>query len=75
MTSCSNCETAIEFPTMNEFTAHCVSCKARALAAIGGSHEPDVTRRLFGDALREGVKHLERWESIIRAKKAQKATT
>lgn len=70
--SCSSCHRALREPRINEFTAGCGSCRARALAAIGAHEESRDSGRmtpqyrgaldkLFGDGWQVGNQLTKDW--------------
>jgi len=77
--TCTACERSKADPINDRhWTAHCLSCKARALAAIGihsdaveiGQISPayrGTLERLFGDQWRLGHAKVSEWHSRIRA--------
>jgi hypothetical protein len=70
--TCPSCERAENDPRCDEFTAGCVSCKARALAATGAHlesaeakqmtlHYASVLKSMFGDGWKEGNTLVKAW--------------
>lgn len=78
--TCKHCRDAEEQddPTRDPFTAHCRSCKARALASIGAHvesqemgaitpHYRSVLERIFGDDWKQGHELVRTWGRRITA--------
>lgn len=70
MTTCPACLTAEQKPRTDAYRSGCVSCEARALAAIGGG--ADSFGRLWADPQRlaEGRREFERWAGALRRERA-----
>ena len=75
--TCKSCQLAQRTPRSAEFTAGCMSCKARALAGIGGhlaSKEAgrvlpnyrDTLERLFGADWTQGAQMVKEWALSIK---------
>ena len=75
-TRCADCQAAESAPRSDAFTAGCMSCKGRALAAIGAHlesrdakqmtvHYMSVLKRIFGDNWKEGAAMVKAWGEKI----------
>ena len=77
---CSSCTDARSDPTRDYYSAHCVSCQARALAVTGnrealmtdpiGHEQGAVMLRLFGESWRDSLGTVRWWISRIRQREA-----
>ena len=78
--TCADCQAAESAPRSDAFTAGCMSCSARALAAIGAHlesaeqkrmtiHYISVLKSMFGDGWKQGAEMVKAWgEKIDRMK-------
>ena len=75
-TRCADCQAAESAPRSDAFTAGCMSCSARALAAIGAHlesrdakqmtvHYLSVLKQIFGEGWKDGAALVKVWAERI----------
>ena len=80
--TCDACDKAKADPRSEEWTAHCQSCEARALALMGAHLESEAAKRitrefqttltrLFGADWKKGAEMVKEWAGRVRRANAK----
>lgn len=78
MSRCEHCKEAEDAPRRDWFTAGCLSCAGRALAAVGVADDDfdnmnraylETLERLFPGNEAEGHRHVKHWRARLKAEK------